>query len=171
MEIMLPPAKCNMWNLLACLFPFCSLFFASFFSVPVYTCLLLCSFIVFVFFFCFFFALLCRGHCPFSILLASCGTLLASASALGVLFMREMLSNFPKTCNVFGYVACVYCAVSFFSFSFSFSLSVCLGHFSVRKLQTFLGYVMFLCVCERINLNILLQLATDSSGDHTNWPN
>lgn len=146
------------------------LFFCASLHMP-FVVLFYCICFFFGFFFCFFFALLCRGHCPFSILLASCGTLLASASALGVLFMREMLSNFPKTCNVFGYVACVCCAVSFFSFSFSFSLSVCLGHFSVRKLQTFLGYVMFLCVCERINLNILLQLATDSSGDHTNWPN
>lgn len=122
-----------------------SLFSLPFF-VPVYTCLLLFSFIVFVFFFSFFFvALLCRGHCPFSILLASCGTFLASASALGVLFMREMLSNFSKTCNVFGYVACVLCCLFFLVLVLFLCLS--LGHFSVRKLQTFLGYVMFLCVC------------------------
>lgn len=57
-------------------------------------------------------------------------------------------------------------------FSRSRSLSVSLsGALQCAEITNFfrLCYVS-LCVfvCERINLNILLQLATDSSGDHTN---
>lgn len=119
-------------------------FFASFFCASLHMPFVVLFYCICFFLLFFFVALLCRGHCPFSILLASCGTFLASASALGVLFTREMLSNFSKTCNVFGYVACVLCCLFFLVLVLFLCLS--LGHFSVRKLQTFLGYIVCVCV-------------------------
>lgn len=54
MEIMLPPAKCNMWNLLACLFRF-----VLFFSLPFFLCqfthAFCCALLLYLFFFCVFF--------------------------------------------------------------------------------------------------------------------
>lgn len=115
-----------------------------FFCVSLHVSLVVVLLFFFFFYFIFFFLLLCRGHCPFSILLASCGTFLASDLVLGVLFMREMLSNFPKTCNVFGCVACV-CVSLALSLSLSLALfgatSVC-GNYKLL----FWGYVI-LCTC------------------------
>lgn len=113
-------------------------------------------------FFSIFFLLLCRGHCPFSILLASCDTFLASALVLGVLFMREMLSNFPKTCNV-----CV-----------SLSLSLSLAQFGATlvcgnyKLLFFLVMLcMYMYVCFPCVQAYKFKYIVATCDDHTNWPN